>query len=124
MDRMAEIACRTRVVKAARRNKIWAEDAYLEYIVKPETQKAQTADVFEEVIGVFSDEPQVLLMLGERVYDTNSGCEISDYMKLSIKAFEKIIAKINKQEDELTYLKAQNYLGQSYWSLSRVEDAR
>ena len=109
-------------VKAARRNKIWAEDAYLEYIVKPETQSSNT-DVFEEVIGVFSDEPQVLLMLGERVYDTGTvDVEISDYMKLSIKAFEKIIAKINKQEDELTYLKAQNYLGQSYWSLSRVEN--
>ncbi len=109
-------------VKIQRRGKIWAEDAYLEFIVKPETDSTQI-DVFEDTIEIFTDTPEVLQMAGERAYDLGTvDVNIAEYMKFSITAFEKVISSINKEEKVSEYLKAQNYLGQAYWSLSKVQD--
>lgn len=109
-------------IKIVRRNKIWAEDAYLEYIVKPEVETTNI-DVFEEMIEVFKDEPAVLLMIGERTYDIGTvEAEIADYMRISISAFEEVVSKVNKELDKHSYIKAQGYLGQAYWSLSKVEN--
>ncbi len=108
--------------KITRRNKIWAEDAYLEFVVKPEVELQQT-DIFESMTDVFSDNAEVLQMLGERAYDTGIvDTQIADYMKIAIGSFEKVLALIDKDSQHAEYIKAQNYLGQSYWSLSKVKD--
>ncbi|MEO8512389.1 MAG: hypothetical protein ABI543_02395 [Ignavibacteria bacterium] len=109
-------------LKIARRNKIWAEDAYLEFVVKPEVESSQL-DTLESMMEVFSDNPEVLQMAGERAYDIGTvDTQIADYMKIAIGAFEKVLAQINKDEQHSEYIKAQNYLGQAYWSLSKVKD--
>ncbi|NOS85884.1 MAG: tetratricopeptide repeat protein [Ignavibacteria bacterium] len=109
-------------VKIARRNKIWAEDAYLEFVVKPEVEIQQT-DIFESMTEVFSDNAEVLQMLGERACDIGMvDTQIGDYMKIAIGAFEKVLTLIDKDTQPTEYTKAQNYLGQSYWSLSKVKD--
>ncbi len=109
-------------VKIARRNKVWAEDAYLEFVVKPEVELQQT-DIFESMTEAFADNPEVLQMLGERAYDIGIvDTQIADYMKISIGAFEKVLGLIDKEAQHAEYIKAQNYLGQSYWSLSKVKD--
>jgi tetratricopeptide (TPR) repeat protein len=109
-------------IKIQRRGRLWAEDAYLEYIVRHETENTQI-DIFEDTIEIFSDSPEVLHMAGERAYDIgNVDVNIADYMRLTISAFEKIVSAIDKNEREAEYLKAQNYLGQAYWSLSKVQD--
>lgn len=109
-------------VKIARRNKVWAEDAYLEFVVKPEVEFQQT-DIFESMTEVFSDNAEVLQMLGERAYDIGIvDTQIGDYMKIAIGSFEKVLALIDKDSQHAEYIKAQNYLGQSYWSLSKVKD--
>lgn len=109
-------------VKIARRNKVWAEDAYLEFVVKPEVEFHQT-DIFESMTEVFSDNAEVLQMLGERAYDIGIvDTQIGDYMKIAIGSFEKVLALIDKDSQHAEYIKAQNYLGQSYWSLSKVKD--
>jgi len=109
-------------VKIARRNKIWAEDAYLEFVVKPEVELQQT-DIFENMTEVFADNAEVLQMLGERAYDIGVvDTQIGDYMKIAIGSFEKVLTLIDKDFQHAEYIKAQNYLGQSYWSLSKVKD--
>jgi len=108
--------------KIARRNKIWAEDAYLEFVVKPEVELQQT-DIFESMSQVFDDNAEVLQMIGERAYDIGIvDTQIGDYMKIAIGAFEKVLTLIDKELQHSEYIKAQNYLGQSYWSLSKVKD--
>ena len=108
--------------KIARRNKIWAEDAYLEFVVKPEVEIMQT-DIFESMTEVFSDNTEVLQMIGERAYDLGIvDTQIGDYMKIAIGAFERVLAQIDKDKQHNEFIKAQNYLGQSYWSLTKVKD--
>lgn len=109
-------------LKIARRKKIWAEDAYLEFVVKPEVETSQL-DILESMMEVFSDNPEVLQMAGERAYDIGSiDTQIGDYMKIAISAFEKILEQINKDVQYAEYIKATNYLGQAYWLLSTVQD--
>ncbi len=109
-------------VKIARRNKVWAEDAYLEFVVKPEVELQQT-DIFESMTEVFTDNAEVLQMLGERAYDIGIvDTQIGNYMKIAIDAFEKVLILIDKDKQHNEYIKAESYLGQSYWSLSKVQD--
>lgn len=109
-------------IKIARRHKIWAEDAYLEYIVKPEDEMSNK-DVFEELVEVFKGESAVLLMLGERAYDVGTvEVDIADYMRISISAFGEAISCINRDADKHSYIKAQSYQGQAHWSLSKIEN--
>ncbi len=109
-------------IKIAKRNKVWAEDAYLEFVVKPEVETSQL-DIFESMMEVFSDNAEVLQMASERAYDVGIvDTQIGDYMKAAITAFEKVLTLIDKDINHTEYVKAQNYLGQSYWSLSTVQD--
>lgn len=109
-------------VKIARRNKVWAEDAYLEFVVKPEVEHTQL-DILESMMAVFAGDPEVLQMAGERAYDIGEvDTQIGDYMNIAISAFEKVLEQINKDEHPAEFIKAQNYLGQAYWSLSKVKD--
>lgn len=109
-------------VKIARKGKIWAEDAYLEYVVKPDVDILQL-EVIEDMADVFADDTDVLQMIGERAYDVGSvDINIGDYMRAAIKAFEKILTDLGENKNEPAYIKAQNYLGQAYWRLSKVQD--
>ncbi len=109
-------------IKLSRKNRIWAEDAYLEYVVKPEAEISQL-DMFEIIHDVFLDDVEVLQMAGERAYDTGAiDSHIGDYMKFVIIVFDRILGLIDKEKDKSEYFKAQNYLGQAYWSLSKVKD--
>ncbi|MGH2574432.1 MAG: hypothetical protein ACRDFC_01895, partial [Ignavibacteria bacterium] len=58
-------------IKLVRRDKIWAEETYLRNIVKPVVEISDI-DVFDEQIDIFSDVPDVLLIIGERAYDVGS----------------------------------------------------
>lgn len=109
-------------VKIARRNKLWAEDAYLEFVVKPEVETTQL-EIIENMIDVFNTDADVLQMAGERSYDLGTvDTHIGDYMKVVIACFEKVLELIGGDEKSPEYLKAQSYLGAAYWSLSSVQD--
>jgi len=109
-------------VKIERRNKVWAEDAYLDFIVKPATEST-VPDVIEDLIETFSDDNSVLTMLGERAYDSGLvDVQIADYMKLSTRCFGKIILDENLLPNDPAILKSMNYLGLSYFELSKAEN--
>lgn len=109
-------------IKLARKNRIWAEDAYLEFVVKPEAEISQL-DMFEIIHDIFTEDVEVLQMAGERAYDAGAiDSHISEYMKFVIVVFDRILSLVNKENNKTEYFRAQNYLGQAYWSLSKVKD--
>lgn len=110
-------------IKIERRNKIWADDAYLQYIIKPLIDIPET-ELFDEMADVFSSEPSALGMIGEKAYNTGLvDIDISMYMKLSVKAFS-ILKKTISTEDKAGYARASEYLGLCYWKLSIIEDIK
>jgi len=107
-------------VKVLRRNKIWAEDAYLEYIVKPLVESGNL-EIYEDYAEIFANIPDALIMLGERVYDTGIiDMLISDHMKVVIKACNFILE--GNTPPEPLKIKSKQYLGKAYWSLAKVEN--
>lgn len=111
-------------IQVAKRDKVWAEDAYLEYIVKPEAE-ITNREVFEDVIEIFDNDTVALQMAGERAYDTgNASVHILAYMKLAIMAFEKILKLVDASANPRLFVKANYYCGMSYGSLSKVENTK
>lgn len=105
------------------RNYILAEDAYLEYIIKPEAE-SETSGLIEDVTELFKDNSEVLQMAGERAYDTGlTSINILDYLRLTIIAFQKVL-NLKDQLSEQLFIKANKYIGMSYWSLSKVENTK
>ena len=111
-------------VHLSKKNLVWAEDAYLEYIVKPETE-ISNVELFEEIIEIFKDDAEALQMAGERAYDNGSvSIEILKYLRLSINAFERVYELADNINDRQKIFSALRYLGMSYWSLSKLENAK
>jgi len=109
-------------IKIFRRNKIWAEDAYLEYVVKPEVEISRL-DVFEELIYIFQDVPDALLMIAERAYDVGSiELEVSDYMRLVIKAYQQALTSSQLQKGSEKEIEILNRLGVAYRTLGEYEN--
>jgi tetratricopeptide (TPR) repeat protein len=110
-------------LKLTRRDKVWAEDAYLEYIVKPQVEIPDT-EIISEMINVFSSDAGTLMMIGERAYSVGIlDIEIGDYMKTSIKAFTMALENL-KPDEKMNIAKAYEYLGLCHWRLSIIEDVK
>jgi len=106
-------------IKIVRRNKIWAEDAYLEYIVKPEIQTTDV-EVFGEMVEIYSGVPDALMTIAERAYDIgNVDLNVADYMQCVIKSGEHVLKNNIPPEVEF---KAYRNMGIAHWKLSKVED--
>lgn len=104
------------------RNKVWAEDAYLEYIIDPES-RVNDLSLFEDMLKIFNDDAEVLIMTGERVYDSGTvSAGISGYMRTSIMAFERVLTLNENNGDKSIDIKANLYIGMAYWNLSKLED--
>ncbi len=109
-------------IRLSGRNKIWAEDAYLQYIVKPQSDIPEE-EIFEEMILIFTDVPDALMMLGVRAFDMGYIDFGENYLRSSLKAFELALKKIDK-DDILNYSKASEYAGLCCWRLARISDVR
>ncbi len=108
-------------IKVLRRDKIWAEEAYLQYIVKEEAA-ASDIDIFNEMIHIFENEPATLVMIGKRAYDTGSvDIDIADYMKAAIRSLELALAKLG-DEDVFSRVSTYELIGTALWSLAKIED--
>lgn len=110
-------------LRLVRRNIVWAEDAYLEYIVKPQAEITDV-EIINDMIEVFITDVPVLNMIGERAYNVGViDIEINDYMKASIRAFDAVLTHLNP-DDKQGIVKAYEYLGLCYWRLSIIEDVK
>ena len=108
-------------VKIIRRDKLWAEEAYLQYVVKEEVT-ASDIDIFNEMIEIFKNEPAALVMIGRRAYDTGSvDIDIADYSKAAIRSLELALGKLNK-DDAHSRARALELIGTALWGLAKIED--
>ncbi len=102
-------------------DKVYAEEAYLEYVVKPKGEKSDLA-VFEEMLATFSGVPKALLRLGNRAYEVGTiKLEKAEYMKTAIKAYEEALKVYTLERFPMDYAMTQNNLGNAYRTLSEVE---
>lgn len=99
------------------------EDVYLEEIVKPVLRKPDL-QIFDELIDVFLKVPEVLVNIGNRawVVGQNSSEEISAYMKVSIKAYKRVLKEFTRKKNSERYAMTQNNLGAAYRTLGEVEE--
>jgi len=102
--------------------KIWAEDAYLEHVVKPEAE-APLLDIFHTAIETFKDDPEVLQLVGETIYDyALDDPQFLEFMNLAISAFSRELELLSGT-DKINQLKKVKYsLGQAYFNLSQSLD--
>lgn len=121
-------------IKVMGSGRIWAEDAYLEYVVKPEAETPMY-EVFENSIEIFSDDAEVLHLAGQKIYSfALDDAQFISYLKLAIKTFnlehdillkETAKPKNNADENEelkLRLIKVKNDLGEAYWNLGQTQD--
>ncbi|MBZ0201762.1 MAG: tetratricopeptide repeat protein [Ignavibacteria bacterium] len=102
--------------------KIWAEDAYLQHVIKPEAEYSRL-DLFTSAIDIFYDDPEVLQMIGDRMYEIAlDDAQVKDYLDSSIKAFERILELIKDTKEISRLIKVKQSLGKAYSSLSYIQD--
>lgn len=110
-------------IKIVRRNQIWADDAYLQYVVKPHID-IPDIEIFDEMIDMFSTEPDALNIIGEKAYNIGSvDIDIAEYMKLCIKAFS-ILKERFDPENNLEYTRACEYLGLAHWKIAAFDNVK
>lgn len=121
-------------IKVMGGGKIWAEDAYLEYVVKPEAETSMY-EVFDNSIEIFKDDHEVLHLAGEKIYSyALDDAQFISYLKLAITAFEREHELISIQpgktdiipdeKENLTSIlvKCKDNLGESYWNLGQTQN--
>lgn len=102
--------------------KIWAEEAYLEYVIKPEAEMSRL-NVFENAVDAFADDPSVLQMIGDKAYEYGiDDAMINEYIELSIKAYKLKLKLIENSGDKEDLLKVKSSLGHAYRRLSESKD--
>ncbi len=121
-------------IKVTGISKIWAEDAYLEYVVKPEAETSMY-EVFENTIEVFSDDTEVLHLAGQKIYSFALGdTQFVSYIKLAIRTFklehDLLLNVYNNPKEETEagselikkLINVKNDLGEAYWNLGQSQD--
>ena len=104
------------------KDNVRAEEAYLEYVVKPASQ-ISNPEIFKETQSVFSGSPDALFMLGNKAQDTGDiSLEKASYMKIAIKAYEDVLKTYTLKHSKIDYAATQNNLGNAYRTLAEVED--
>ncbi len=102
--------------------KVWVEDAYLEHVVKPETDETMY-EIFSKAIGIFHDDYEVLQFIGETVYDQAlDDPQFLEYMNLAIDAFKRELSLLEGTGKVSQLKKVKNSLGEAYWNLSQSLD--
>ncbi len=103
-------------------SKVWVEDAYLEHVVKPETDESMY-EIFRKAIDIFFDDYEVLQFVGETIYDhALDDPQFLEYMNLAIEAFKREL-ELLEGSGQVSQLKKVKYsLGRAYWNLSQSLD--
>lgn len=104
------------------KDKVQAEEVYLEYLVKPKSETSNL-DVFQEMIATFSGVPDALFRLGNRAYEIGTiALEKAEYMKTAIAAYEEVLKVYTLEHFPMQYGTTQNNLGNAYGTLAQVEE--
>lgn len=112
------------LVSVPEEEKIHVEEVYLEKIVEFNNPKSEIT-IFNEMLNVFSDQPDVLNEIGVRASSfslirTNK----VDFAKTAIKAYKDALKVYTFDESPMKYAMIQNNLGIAYGNMADVEDKR
>ena len=103
------------------KDKIQAEEVYLEYLVKPKLEMS-ILRVFEEMIATFAGVTEALFRLGNRACAIGTvELEKAEYMKIAITAYEEALKVYTLDRFPMQYAMTQNNLGNAYGTLAEVE---
>jgi len=106
------------------KNKVWAEEAYLFYVV--EDSKTDLKNIFEllnRMSNIFENDFDALFSIGYTASETECDYrEKREYDKLSIAVYTKALSLININDSPIVYGMTQYNLGNAHWTLSEVEE--
>jgi len=103
------------------KDKVQAEEVYLEYLVKPKSEMS-ILDIFEQTLVAFSKVPDALLRLGNKAYAIGKvELEKAEYMKTAIAAYKEAMNIYTLERFPMDYAMIQNNLGNAYGTLAEVE---
>ncbi len=103
------------------KDKVQAEEVYLEYLVKPKSEMSNL-DIFEQTLAAFSGVTDALLRLGNRACVIGTvELEKAEYMKTAITAFKEALKVRTLERFPMDYAMTQNNLGAAYGILADVE---
>jgi len=104
------------------KDKVQAEEVYLEYVVKPREKKS-ALELFLEMVSVFKGVPDALVRLGDRAYAMGIiKLEKKYYMKIAIRAYKEALKVYTLKDFPEDYGMTQNNLGTAYSTLGEVEE--
>ena len=104
------------------KDKVQAEEVYLEYLVKPKSAMSNL-DVFQEMLATFPGVPEALFRLGKRAYGIGTvELEKAEYMKVATRAYEEALKLYTLDRFPMGYATTQNNLGTAYGKLAEVKD--
>ncbi|MCJ7575210.1 MAG: tetratricopeptide repeat protein [Dehalococcoidia bacterium] len=103
------------------KDKVQAEEVYLEYLVKPKSEMSNLG-IFEQTLVAFSGVADALLRLGNKAYASGTvELEKAEYMKTAIVAYEEALKVRTLERFPMNYAMTQNNLGTAYGTLADVE---
>ena len=103
-------------------DRIQVEEIYLEDIFKP-VNEVSPLELYEQVLHLFSDKPEALVKLGNKVYTEGLYIlEIKAFMKIAIAVYEKALKLYTVNKFPMDYAMTQNNLGTALWTLAEVEN--
>jgi len=101
---------------------IWAEEAYLYYVVKADTIEADRINFFDIIAGYFLGDGGALLSIGNHAYSIGTvDVNKKYYMKISIKIYQEALKVSTLERFPMDYAMTQNNLGTAYQKLAEVE---
>ncbi|MBD3192277.1 MAG: tetratricopeptide repeat protein, partial [Candidatus Heimdallarchaeota archaeon] len=104
-------------------DQLFVEEAYFDKIIDPE-RKILTLTDFKELADIFQENPNVLLLLGNR---TNAIANVIIKQKIAFKKttimiFQKALESWSLEQNPQSYALTQNQLGITYGTLGSVEE--
>ena len=122
-DELFSILEKKNFIKTISDEVIWAEEAYLVYVVEPHGIEGNPIDFLIKIKQFFSGDWDALLSIGNRAYNIGS-IDINKkyFMKISIEACEDALKIRTLDPFPMDYAMTQNNLGNTYGTLGEVEN--
>ena len=123
IDEVFSILDKKNFIKTISDEVIWAEEAYLVYVVEPNEIEGDPIDFFIKIKNCFSEDWEALLSIGNRAYNIGL-IDINKkyFMKISIAAYEEALKITTLDRFPMQYAMTQNNIGNAYGTLGEVEN--
>jgi tetratricopeptide (TPR) repeat protein len=110
-------------IKIINDNVVWAEEAYLDFVIEAVPVESDRIDLFDTIKSYFLGDAEALFSLGNRAFTIGiTDINKKYYMKVSIAAYEEALKVTTLDRFPMDYAMTQNNLGNAYERLAEVEN--